>query len=159
MRPRCPRGCDGAVWLNGFYQRYVGPETNEKEKIQRCLCAPCGLSFSILPPHRLPYRAVRAERLQKDFDRRAGIQAKGLDPPLRKLEEGCLQRAWSALATRVPTLQKAFGQLVCSSVSDVASFWVSLRQAFDSVPKMLRFLSEHHHISLLGNYLCLRPPG
>jgi len=35
---------------------------------------------------------------------------------------------------------------------------VSLRQAMDSVPKMLCFLSEHHHISLLRNYRCLRTP-
>jgi hypothetical protein len=32
-----------------------------------------------------------------------------------------------------------------------------LRQSFDSVAKMLCFLSEHHRISLLGNHLCLRP--
>jgi hypothetical protein len=113
----------------------------------------------VLLPHRLPYRPIRAERLQADFDQRAGIQSQGLDPPPSVVEAGCLQRAWSALSARVATLQEVFGQLVESTVSDGASFWASLRQSFDSVPKMLCFLSEHHRISLLGNYRCLRPPA
>jgi hypothetical protein len=112
----------------------------------------------VLPPHRLPYRSIRAERLQADFDQRAGIGAPGLDPPPRLVEAGCLQRAWSALTARVQTLREAFGQLVSSTVSDAASLWVSLRQSFNSASKVLCFLSEHHQISLLGNYRCLRPP-
>jgi hypothetical protein len=128
------------------------------ESIQRYLCRPCGLTFSVLPPHRLPYRPIRAERLQGDFDQRAGIQTPGLDPPPRVAEAGCLQRAWSALSARVALLKDAFGQRVSSTVSDGLSLWKALRQSFDSVAKMLCFLSEHHHISLLGNYRCLRPP-
>ncbi len=155
------------VHRHGTYKRYADPagskeeeqEKDKQESIQRYLCRPCGLTFSVLPPHRLPYRPVRAERLQGDFDRRAGIQAKGLDPPPRAVEAGCLQRAWSALTTRVKTLQAAFGPLISSTVAEVASFWASLRQSLDSVPKMLCFLSQHHQISLLGNYRCLRPPG
>lgn len=143
---------------HGGYSRYADPEGTEQEWIGRFFCPPCGLTISVLPPHRLPYRAIRAERLQADFDRRAGIQTQGLDPPPRVVEAGCLQRAWSALAARVKTLKDAFGQLVCSTVSEVASLWASLRRAQDSVPKMLCFLSEHHRISLLGNYLCLKPP-
>jgi hypothetical protein len=113
----------------------------------------------VLPAHRLPYRPIRAERLQADFDQRAGIQTQGLDPPPRVVEAGCLQRAWSALTARVTTLKEAFGQLVCSKISEVAPFWASLRRVSNSVPRMLCFLSEHHRISLLGNYLCLRPSG
>jgi len=56
------------------------------------------------------------------------------------------------------TLKEAFGQLIDSTVSEVASLWASLRQVWNSVPRMLCFLSEHHRISLLGNYRCLRPP-
>jgi hypothetical protein len=63
------------------------------------------------------------------------------------------------LTKRVTTLKDAFGQLVSSTVSDGASLWASLRQSFDSVAKMLCFLSEHHRISLLGDYRCLRPPA
>jgi len=158
-RPVCPCGCPGTVHRHGCYRRYADPEGAEKEVIQRYLCRPCGLTFSVLPGHRLPYRAVRAQRLEGDFDQRAGIQTQGLDPPPRLVEAGCLQRAWSALTARVTTLQEAFGQLVEDTVSEVASFWASLRRSMDSVSKMLCFLSEHHHISLLGNYRCLRPPG
>jgi hypothetical protein len=153
----CPCGCPGRVHRHGCYERYAGPEASAKEKIQRYLCPPCGLTFSVLPSYRLPYRAVRAERLQAQFDTWAGIQAKGPDPPPRVVEAGCLQRAWSAFTLRVRTLNKAFGQLVCSTVSDGASFWASLRQSFQSVGKMLCFLSQHHRISLLGDYRCLRP--
>jgi hypothetical protein len=150
------------VHCHGTYERFADPagakDQEEEESIQRYLCRPCGITFSVLPPHRLPYCPVRAERLQEDFDQRAGIQTKGLDPPPRVVEAGCLQRAWSALTKRVATLKDVFGQLVNSSVSDGASFWASVRQFFDSVPKMLCFLSEHHRISLLGDYRCLRPP-
>lgn len=148
------------VHCHGCYERYAeaDPDVSARESIQRYLCPPCGLTFSVLPSHRLPYRAVRAERLQAEFDKRAGIQTQGLDPPPRVVEAGCLGRAWSVLTARVATLKGAFGQLVSSTVSDGASFWASLRRSFDSVPKMLCFLSEHHRISLLGNYRCLRPP-
>ena len=155
----CPRGCPGMVHKHGCYWRYAEPQDPLEERIQRYLCAPCGLSFSVLPPHRLPYRAVRAERLQGDFDQRAGIQTQGLDPPPRAVEAGCLKRAWSALTARLTPLKDAFGQLVSSTVAEVAPLWASLRQSFDSVAKMLCFLSVHHHISLLGHYRCLRPPA
>ena len=159
----CPCGCPGRVHLHGTYERYADPrgsqEEEEEESIQRYLCYFCGLTFSVLSPHRLPYRPIRAERLQAEFDKRAGIQTQGLDPPPRVVEAGCLQRAWSALTARVAPLKEAFGQLISSTVSDGASFWTSLRQSFDSVAKMLCFLSEHHRISLLGNYRCLRPPA
>ena len=151
------------VHKHGCYERYADPageknKQQELEGIQRYLCRPCGLTLSVLAAHRLPYRAIRAERLQGDFDQRAGIQTQGLDPPPGAVEAGCLQRAWSALTKRVATLKDVFGQRVSSTVSDGASFWVSVRQSFDSVPKMLCFLSEHHRISLLGNYRCVRPP-
>ena len=100
MRPVCSCGCSGTVHRHGYYERYADPEESLKERIQRYLCPISGLTFSVLPPHRLPYRAVRAERLQSEFDQRAGIQTPGLDPPPRAVEAGCLQRAWSALTSR-----------------------------------------------------------
>ena len=147
------------VHRHGCYKRYADPEGTEEESIQRYRCRPCGLTISVLPPHRLPYRSVRADRLQEDFDQRAGIQPQGLDPPPRLVEAGCLQRAWSALTARVTPLKEAFGQQVCAKISEATSLWASLRRASNSVPMMLCFLSEHHCISLLGDYLCLRPPG
>jgi len=154
----CPRGCPGTVQCHGHYKRYADPEGSARERIQRYLCRPCRLTISVLPPHRLPYRAIRAERLAGDFDCRAGIQTQGLDPPPRVVEAGCLQRAWSTLSARVTPIHEAFGQLIENSVSEVTSLWAGLRVTMDSVPRMLRFLSEHHRISLLGNYRCLRPP-
>jgi hypothetical protein len=155
----CPCGCGGPVDRHGCYERNADPQGTLKERIQRYLSRACGLTFSVLPPHRLPYRSVRAERLQADFDQRAGIQTRGLDPPPRVVEAACLRRAWSALTARVAVLKDAFGQLVSSTVSDGASLWTSLRQSFDSVARMLCFLGEHHHISLLRNYRCVRPPN
>lgn len=143
---------------HGHYERYADPEGSALERVCRYLCRPCGLTISVLAPHRLPYRAIRAERLQGDFDQRAGIQTPALDPPPRVVEASGLRRAWSALSARVALLQEAFGQLMEDSVSEVTSLWMRLRVAMDSVPRMLRFLSEHHRISLLGNYRCLRPP-
>jgi len=147
------------VHCHGSYERFAYPEGQMLEYIQRYRCPGCGLTFSVLLPHRLPYRSILVERLQEDFDRRAGLQTKGLDPPPRVVEVGCLDRAWSALTARVDILKEAFGQLICKPVSEVTSLWINLRQSFSSVAKMLCFLSEHHPISLLGNYLCLRPPG
>jgi hypothetical protein len=70
------------------YERYADPEGTLKEKIQRYRSRLCGLTISVLPPHRLPYRSIRSEWLQEDFDQRAGIQAQGLDPPPRIVEVG-----------------------------------------------------------------------
>jgi hypothetical protein len=93
------------------------------------------LTFSVLPPHRLPCRPIRAERLQGDFDRRAGIQTQGLDPPPRAVEAGCLHRAWSALTARVKTLQEAFGQLVSSTVAEVAPFGLACASHLTPCPR------------------------
>ena len=135
---------------HGSYQRYADPRgtkpREELEQVQRYLCYFCNLTFSVLLPHRLPYSPVRAERLQAFFDARAGIQTPGPDPPPHAVEAGCLQRAWRALTARLATLKRAFGQLVSNKSSDGPSFWVSVRQSFDSVPKILCFLSEHHRI-------------
>jgi len=83
------------VHRHGTYERYADPagskEQEEEESIQRYLCCPCGLTFSVLPPHRLPYRPIRAERLQGDFDQRAGIQTPGLDLDFGKSYGGMLR--------------------------------------------------------------------
>jgi hypothetical protein len=116
------------------------------------------LTLSVLPSGLLPYRPVRAERLQADFDQRAGISSHGPDPPVTVKEADCLKRAWSSLAARVHLLIKAFGQLLPSGIENASRLWQALRQSKNSVASMLGFLSQHHHISLLGNYRCLRPP-
>jgi len=156
----CPCGAPGSVHRHGCYWRYEDPDilSERAERIQRYRHPACGRTFSVLPPHRLPYRLVRVERLEAYFDCRAGIQTQGLDPPPGVLEAGCLERAWSCLLARVEILKEAFGQLIWKPVSEATSLWKGLRQVINSVPKMLCFLSKHHFISLLANYLCLRPP-
>jgi len=67
--------CPGTAHRHGCYERYADPQGTQKESVQRYLCPPCGLTFSVLLAHRLPYRPIRAERLQGDFDQRAGIQS------------------------------------------------------------------------------------
>jgi hypothetical protein len=59
----------------------------------------------------------------------------------------------------VNRLKDAFGQLLPSEILDARHLWRALRQTKNSAANLLRFLSEHHHISLLGDYQCLRPPG
>jgi hypothetical protein len=147
------------VHRHGCYFRYEGPEGDAQEAIQLYLCYPCGLTISVLPSHRLPYRSVKAERLQADFDQRSELSEQGPDPPPRSLEAGCLKRAWSSLSARVHILTEAFGQLLGSGIEDAVSLWRALRQTKNSVANLLRFLSEHHHISLLGNYRCLQAPS
>ncbi len=75
------------------------------------------------------------------------------------MEAGCLQRAWSCFVSRIGILKEAFGQLIETQISKGPPLWNQLRQAMNSVAKMLHFLSEHHHISLLANYRCLLPPS
>ncbi len=146
------------VHRHGCYLRYESPEGDTQEAIQRYLCRPCSLTISVLLSQRLPYRSVKAERLQADLDQRSELSEQGPDPPPRPLEAGCLKRAWSSLSARVHILTEAFGQLLGSGIEDAASLWRALRQTKNSVANMLRFLSEHHHIWLLGNYRCLRAP-
>jgi hypothetical protein len=149
----------GAAGVEPSTRKKRRKKEDNQESVQRYRCYPCGRTFSVLLPHRLPYRPIRVERLQGDFDQRAGIQTQGLDPPPRAVEKGCLERAWRVFTARVATLKHAFGQLVDSTVSEGLSLWKSLRPSWDSVAKMLCFLSEHHRISLLGDYRCLRPDG
>ncbi len=155
----CPRGCAGAVHRHDHYFRYADPEGQEQERMERYRCYSCGLTLSVLPSHRLPYRPIRVERLEADFDCRAGIQTQGLDPPPRVVEAGCLQRAWSCFVSRSNVLKEAFGQLIETQISEGTPLWIGLRKAMNSAVNMLHFLSEHHRISLLANYRCLLPPS
>lgn len=84
---------------------------------------------------------------------------KAPDPPLKVVEAGCLQRAWSVFSARITTLTLAFGQLLPSTIQGPVDLWYALRQAKGSVANILRFLSEHHQISLLGDYRCLKSPA
>jgi hypothetical protein len=99
-RPRCPRGCSGQLHRHGCYFRYENPSGDIKLQVQRFYCPPCQATVSVLPANHLPYRPVKVDRLQADFDQRAQIDSQGPDPPPNCVEAGCLKRAWSSLATR-----------------------------------------------------------
>jgi hypothetical protein len=125
--------------------------------VQRYRCPGCGLTISVLPANRLPYRALEAERLQSYLDAQAGIGT-GPDPPPGELEAGCLRRAWARFQTRVSTLKEAFGLLIPSVISGAAHLWEQMRLAKETLATILGFLAQARNLSLLGDYRCLRLP-
>ena len=157
-RPPCPRNCPGQVHRHGSYFRYAAPAGDERERIQRWRCPKCGLTISILPVTRLPYRPVTVPRLEAFLDSQAGI-ASGLDPPPGPLEAGCLRRAWARFQTRGRILQDAFGLLVASVISGAADLWTQMRRAKESLRGILHFLAQSGKRSLLRDYRCLRLPA
>lgn len=125
--------------------------------MQRYRCPECGLTISVLPANRLPYRALAVERLESYWDGQAGIGT-GPDPPPRPLEAGCLRRAWTRFQTRVSRLKEAFGLLLESVISGPEHLWRQMRQAKNSLAAILGFLARTRNLSLLGDYRCLRLP-
>ena len=125
--------------------------------MQRYWCPGCGLTISVLPVDRLPYRPLEGLRLEAYFNAQAGIGS-GPDPPPGVLEAGCLRRAWTRFQTRVSTLKEAFGQLIPSVISEAAHLWKQMRLAKETLAAILGFLARTRNISLLGDYRCLRLP-
>jgi len=126
--------------------------------VQRYWCPDCGLTISVLPSDRLPYRPLEGPRVQAFFDAQAGIGS-GPDPPPEVLEAGCLRRAWTRFQTRVSPLKEAFGQLISSALSGAEHLWQQMRLAKKTLAAMLGFLEQNCKISLLGDYRCLRVPA
>lgn len=153
----CQRGCANRLHRHGCYYRYAKPEGDERLAVQRYWCPDCGLTVSVLPSERLPYRPLEAQRVQNYFDAQAGIGS-GPDPPPGMLEAGCLRRAWIRFQTRVQTLEEAFGLLIPSVIGGAAQLWQQMRLAKESLALILGFLAQSRNISLLGDYLCLRLP-
>jgi hypothetical protein len=125
--------------------------------VQRYWCPGCGLSISVLPVDRLPYRPLEGPRVEAFFNAQAGIES-GPDPPPGVLEAGCLRRAWTRFQTRVSRLKEAFGQLIASVISEAAHLWKQMRLAKETLAAILRFLGQTRNISLLGDYRCLGLP-
>jgi hypothetical protein len=157
-RPACARGCPNQLHRHGCYRRHAQAEGQERLAVQRYLCPDCGLTISVLPVDRLPYRPVAGPRLEAYFNAQAGIGS-GPDPPPGQLEAGCLRRAWTRFQTRVSTLKEAFGQLISSGISGAEQLWKELRLAKETLANSLRFLAQTRNLSLLGDYRCLRLPG
>ncbi len=124
----------------------------------RYRCPDCGLTVSILPADRLPYRPLAGARLEAFLDAQAGIRS-GPDPPPGVLEAGCLRRAWTRFQTRVSTLKEAFGLLIPSVLSGAGHLWQQMRLAKKTLAGILGYLESSCNRSLLGDYRCLRLPG
>lgn len=156
-RPSCGR-CPSHLHRHGCYYRYARPTGGERWAVQRYWCPGCGLTLSVLPVERLPYRPLEGPRVEAFFNAQAGIRS-GPDPPPGVLEAGCLRRAWTRLQTRVSTLKEAFGQLIASGISQAAQLWEQMRLAKETLAGILGFLAQTRNISLLGDYRCLRLPS
>jgi hypothetical protein len=122
----------------------------------RFLCADCGMTISVLPRNRLPYRPLELARLEKHFDAQIGWGS-GLDPPARPVEAGCLQRAWQRLGQRVTRLMALLGQMLPAALTTAAQLWKALRQLLGSCENILQWLARHTSSTLLGDYNCLQP--
>ena len=157
-RPSCLRGCRGRVHRHGRYFRYARPSGEQSFGVQRFLCLECGLTISVLPVDRLPYRPVEGARLEAFFNEQAEAGS-GPDPPPAQLEAGCLRRAWKRFQTRVCTLKEAFGLLIAHITHSAGALWKQMRLAKGTLRAILRYLAQGHKCSLLGDYQCLRVPG
>lgn len=125
--------------------------------MQRYWCPECGLTISVLPENRLPYRPLEGARVEAFFNAQAEAGS-GPDPPPGPLEAGCLRRAWARFQTRVSTLKEAFGPLIPSVISGPADLWKQMRLAKRSLAAILGFLAQNCNRSLLGDYRCLCLP-
>ena len=156
-RPSCVRGCRGRMHRHGCYFRYFGPSGADRFGVQRFICRQCGLTISVLPADRLPYRSVKGGRLEAFFNEQAEAGS-GPDPPPDMLEAGCLRRAWTRFQTRVCTLKEAFGLLIASATDSAGDLWRQMRLARGTLQGILHYLAQSHKRSLLGDYQCQRVP-
>jgi len=125
--------------------------------VQLYWCPGCGLTISVLPAGRLPYRAVGVERVEAFFNEQAEFGT-GPDPPPSELEAGCLRRAWARFQARVPVMKEALGLLLDIVPDKVGALWKQMRLAKGTLEDILRYLGQWHKRSLLGDYQCLRAP-
>lgn len=154
-RPPCPVDPHHTIHRHGNYQRYANCNDDQEEDIGRFLCLPCGRTISVLPDHRLPYRAVPAPLVEKHFDAQAHPdQAK--EPPATEKEKGCLKRAWARFKQRVVSLTASLGQMIRVLKPNAPQLWNHLRRQ-GNLPAILRQLAEPFNTSLLHDYCCLLP--
>jgi hypothetical protein len=152
-RPLCSVDPAHTVHRHGWYERYANLNDDQREAIERFLCCSCGRTISVLPTHRLPYVAMRAEHLEGHFDARA---REGAPPPATEKEKGCANRAWARFAQRVDALTGWLGQMIRVVKPTAAALWCELRRQ-STLGEMLHLLSVQFHTSVLKDYLCVRP--
>jgi hypothetical protein len=154
-RPPCPVDPHHPIHRHGHYQRFANCDDAQVEDILRFLCVPCGHTISVLPDHRLPYRAVPAPLVEKYFDAQAN-PGEAKEPPATEKEKGCLKRAWARFKQRVVSLTASLGQMISVLRPNAPQLWKQLRQQ-SNLPAILRQLAEPFNTSLLHDYLCLLP--
>jgi len=154
-RPPCPVDPHHTIHRHGHYQRYANCNDNEEEDIGRFLCLPCGHTISVLPDHRLPYRAVPAALVEQHFDAQVNPSEAKKSPASEK-EKGCLKRAWARFKQRVVSLTASLGQMISVLRPNAPQLWKQLRQQ-SNLPAILRQLAAPFNTSLLHDYLCLLP--
>jgi hypothetical protein len=156
-RPPCQVDPKHTIHRHDRYERYGDCDEQNPRlvKIERFLCVLCGHTLSVLPDDLLPYRAVPASLVEKHFD----AQANGTPPPAAtEKEKGCLKRAWTRFTGRVDALLTVLGQMLKTVKPDASELWNQLRP-WGNLPKILLRLASPFKISLLHDYLCLRPRG
>lgn len=167
--PLCPPG--QRLHRHGSYTRYADCSGQATLRIARFLCPRCGVTFSVLPPSHLPYRALPVARLEAGLDAlcahppptpppAAPSMGEGArPPPISEVEQGCFKRARECLLRRIPVLRGCLGQQLPSALADddLCGFWRALRAVGRAEGILLR-LARDFKRSLLGDYRCLRPP-
>ncbi len=154
-RPLCPLNPDHKVHAHGSYERHVKCDGDEKKKIPRSLCVPCGRTISLLPDNLLPYRAVAAPLVEQHFDAQAN-PGKSPEPSATEKEKGCLKRAWARFELRVAPLKATLGQMIKAVKPTAAQMWNQLRRK-SNLSAILLQLAKPFNTSLLLDYLCLVP--
>lgn len=156
-RPTCPQGCRGGVHRHGRYFRYAHPTGTKTFVVPRFYCPQCGLTISVLPSDRVPYRSLDASRLEAFFNAQASV-GDGPDPAPTGVEVGCLRRAWRRLQGRASILKGILGSALTNAPDSTAALWAQLRRSQGALSDILCSLGRLHQRSLLGDYLCLRVP-
>jgi len=100
-----------------------------------------------------PFRPVSTSLVQENFDARANDQPL---PPVTEKESGCLKRAWKRFGRRLDAHATALGQIMQIRKHAAKPFWHQLRR-LGNLPDILLLLSRFFKVSLLHDYLCLRP--
>jgi hypothetical protein len=140
---------------HGSYARNANCDDQQKADIDRFLCRRCGHTISVLPDQLLPYRAVAVPLLERHFDGQANPGGVKEPPPTEK-EKGCLKRAWARFKQRVAPLMATLGQMIRSVKPSAAQLWNQLRRQ-SNLSAILLQLAHPFNLSLLHDYLCLRP--
>ncbi|MFI5105822.1 MAG: hypothetical protein ACHP79_12930, partial [Terriglobales bacterium] len=93
--------------------------------------------------------------VERHFDAQAN-PGEAKEPPATEKEKGCLKRAWARFKQRVAPLKAKLGQMIRSVKPSAAQLWNQLRRK-SNLPAILLQLANPFNLSLLHDYLCLRP--